>query len=67
MFKNKKKDLQELVKTHARSETEVPTELEKIMLVEAEEIIKNRYDDLEGARVMSALINKKIKSKTLLQ
>jgi len=31
-------------------ETEVPTELEKIMRVEAEEIIRCHFDDLQGSK-----------------
>lgn len=48
-------------------EVEVPTELEKIMLKEAEEIIRSRYDDLQGSKEMALLINKKNKKLTLLQ
>jgi tRNA G10 N-methylase Trm11 len=48
-------------------EVEVPTELEKIMLIESEEIIRSRYDDLQGSKEIALLINKKNKKLTLLQ
>lgn len=41
LFKNKKRDLEELKGRHSQGATDVPTELEKIMLVEAEEIIRS--------------------------
>lgn len=49
MFKNKKEDLQELQKSHCIGSMEIPTELERIMQVEAEEIIKEKYNNLKGS------------------
>jgi hypothetical protein len=37
---------------------DVPTELEKIMTIESEDLIKARYDHLEGKRELSMLIQK---------
>ena len=50
LFKNKQKELEALVMDHAAGGMEIPTELEKIMRVEAEEIIEKEYDNLEGAK-----------------
>lgn len=66
LFKNKKGELLDLKNGFARGNTNVPTELEKIMLVEAEEIIRNQYDDLAGSKEIALLINTKRK-KTLLE
>jgi hypothetical protein len=53
LFKNKPQELKALKDGYARGETDIPTELEKIMLVEAEEIIRNQYDDLHGSKEIS--------------
>ena len=37
----------------------IPTELEKIMQVEAEEIIKEMYNNLEGSSKVAQLINQR--------
>ena len=37
------------------------------MLVEAEELIRNRYDDLAGSKEISMLINKQNTKQSLLQ
>lgn len=58
LFKNKKKELEKLHEKYAvGDETEVHTELEKIMLIEAEEIIRNEYDDLNGSKEIGLLIH----------
>jgi len=46
LFKNKPKELKALKDNYAQGGTEIPSELEKIMLIEAEEIIRAKYDDL---------------------
>jgi len=46
MFKNKEEVLDELCKDHAAGEVNIPTELETIMQIEAEEIISHHYDNL---------------------
>jgi len=61
LFKNKKKDIEALKHKLATGGVNVPTELEKIMLIEAEDIIRSRYDDLEGSKEISRLIHKKNK------
>jgi hypothetical protein len=48
MFKNKKDVLEELVHSHAAGDVVIPTELDTIMLTEAEEIITHYYDHVEG-------------------
>jgi hypothetical protein len=48
--------LEELVRKHAKGEVAVPTELEKIMLEEAEELIRHKYDHKAGARELYRLL-----------
>jgi hypothetical protein len=48
--------LVELVGKHAKGEVAVPTELEKIMLEEAEELIRRKYDHKAGARELYRLL-----------
>lgn len=49
MFQNTRADLVKLVRKHAKGDVAVPTELEKIMLEEAEELIRQKYDHKTGA------------------
>ena len=49
MFQNTRADLVKLVRKHAKGEVAVPTELEKIMLEEAEVLIRQKYDHKTGA------------------
>lgn len=48
--------MEELVRKHAKGEVAVPTELEKIMLEEAEELIRHKYDHKAGARELYRLL-----------
>ena len=48
MFKNKPAELEQLKKEHAQGRTEIPTELENIMLAEAKEMLRDRLENLEG-------------------
>jgi len=48
-FKNTKELLDPILLKHAAGEIETPSELETIMLSEAEELIRNRLDNLKGA------------------
>jgi hypothetical protein len=58
MFKNKEDQLKDLVRQHASGEVYVPTELETIMLIEAEEIIRHKYDHLEGRQDLTLLLQR---------
>ena len=49
MFKNKPKVLDDILSKHSRGEIDVPTELEILMLEEAEHLIQEIYDNSEGA------------------
>lgn len=60
MFKNNKEELKTIVQNHAEGQVNVPTELEKIMTVESEDLIKARYDHSEGKRELEIIL---IKSK----
>lgn len=56
MFKNDKEELEEIKKQHAEGKVDIPTELEKLMLVEGEEIIRNHYDNLQGSHNLAILM-----------
>lgn len=56
MFKNKKDVLEELVHSHAAGDVVIPTELDTIMLTEAEEIITHYYDHVEGRQELASLL-----------
>jgi hypothetical protein len=45
MLKNERKELELLKRSHANGEIVTPTELEKLMLYESEQIIKMYYDN----------------------
>jgi hypothetical protein len=62
MFKNNKEELEEIKKSHAQGNVNIPTELENLMLVEGEEIIRQHFDHLEGSHNL-ALLMKKNKNK----
>jgi len=67
MFKNDKKELDELRKNIAAGSVEVPTELETLMRVECSELIKNHYDNLKGSDELYKLIKiNRDKSQSLL-
>mmetsp|Transcript_21579 Transcript_21579/g.33227 ORF Transcript_21579/g.33227 Transcript_21579/m.33227 type:complete len:988 (-) Transcript_21579:2058-5021(-) len=69
MFKNRKNELEELKQRHAEGDVNIPTELERIMQVEAKELIKQHYDHLEGSQELAVLIqrSKGKSSQSLLQ
>ena len=46
LFKNNRKELEALKFEHAKGEVYIPTELEKIMKIEAVEAIKQYYDNI---------------------
>jgi hypothetical protein len=58
LFKNNKKELEDLKLKHAQGEVYIPTELEKIMKIEAVEVIKQYYDNIEGGEELTLLLNK---------
>lgn len=58
LFKNNKKELEDLKIKHAQGEVYIPTELEKIMKIEAVEVIKQYYDNIEGGEELTLLLNK---------
>jgi len=58
MFKNNKEELQTIVQHHAEGQVDVPTELEKIMTIESEDLIRARYDHSEGKRELAELLIK---------
>lgn len=58
LFKNNKKELEALKFKHAQGEVYIPTELEKIMKIEAVEAIKQHYDNIEGGEELTLLLNK---------
>ena len=70
MFKNNLEELNEIKMKHAAGEVNIPTELEIIMFVEAKEMIRHKYDHLEGSNELAILVteqkNKSFK-KNLLQ
>jgi hypothetical protein len=49
MLKNEKKELEELRRSHANGEITTPTELEKLMLYETEQIISRHFDNKNGS------------------
>jgi hypothetical protein len=46
-----------LVREHSKGEVETPTELDVIMKEDAEFLINDRYDNLEGAEKMLELVS----------
>jgi len=46
MFKNQRKELERLLTNHTSGDVRVPTELERIVEVEAHELIRNYYDNV---------------------
>jgi len=58
MIKNEKKELQDLVESHARGDMAVPCELEKIMKTEVKQLIKKTYDKTSGAEDLHLLLQK---------
>ena len=67
MFKNQKKELEELKQKLAEGSINVPTELETLMTIEAQELIQNHYDNLEGSKKLANLIKKnRDKSQSIL-
>ena len=49
---------------HSKGSIEIPTELEVIMMEDAEFLIKDKYDNKEGAKAMQRLLNKSKESKS---
>jgi len=58
MFKNNKQQLREIVKQHSAGEVNIQTELERMMTIEAEEIIRSFYDHTQGKRELQVLLQK---------
>lgn len=56
MFKNQKSELESLKTKLATGSVHVPTELESLMTIEAQELIENHYDNLEGEKELFKLI-----------
>jgi hypothetical protein len=49
MLKNNLKQLNELMKEHAAGSTDVPTELDIMLKEEALDIVKEKFDNIEGS------------------
>jgi hypothetical protein len=60
MFKNRREDLEQIKKSIAAGEVKVRTELERLMYVEAKEMIRNHYDNTEGENELKYLINRRL-------
>lgn len=56
LFKNNKDELLALKLEHAKGEVFIPTELEKIMRIEAEERIRQHYDHVKGGEELTRLL-----------
>jgi hypothetical protein len=67
MFKNNRKELEGILREHAAGEVAVPTELEKIMTIEALEFIKRHYDHTGGKKELSLLLAKSRGKGNILQ
>lgn len=55
-----------ILDTHRKGDVHIPTELETIMLEDAQQLIKESYDHLEGANQLQKLLAKNKKGKNLL-
>jgi hypothetical protein len=64
MLKNDKKELEELRRSHANGEIVTPTELEKLMLSESEQIIRMYYDNKKGSQELALLLKSEKEKKT---
>jgi len=56
LFKNNKEELLALKLEHAKGEVFIPTELEKIMRIEAGEHIRLLYDHVKGGEELTRLL-----------
>jgi len=67
MFKNKRAELELLKFQHAAGHVDIPTELESLMKVEAEELIQQHYDHSKGLEELTVLMAKnKFKGEDIL-
>lgn len=57
LFKNNAEQLKQLLNEHSTGSIEIPTELDVIMKEDAEFLIKDKYDNKEGAKDMQRLIS----------
>lgn len=58
MLKNDQAILREIVQSQAAGETETPTELERIMKIEAKYVVRKHYDKREGTEELYLLLKK---------
>jgi len=58
MFKNKREDLEEIIREHAAGGVAIQTELERLMTIEAREFIAHHYDHSGGRQELSILLAK---------
>ena len=56
MFKNSRSELEALKQKLAEGSIHVPTELESLMIIEAQEFIKNSYDNKEASEELVKLL-----------
>jgi hypothetical protein len=63
MLKNYKEELEALKTRFAKGHTHIPLELEAIMEIESVELIKNHFDNKNGAKEMTNMIIKHALSK----
>jgi len=56
MFKNEEDQLNTILETHRKGDVQIPTELEVIMTEDAEQLIKESFDHIEGANQLSRLL-----------
>ena len=58
MFKNQRAELELLKQQHAAGHVDIPTELETLMKVEAQELINQYYDHSQGLEELTILLAK---------
>lgn len=67
IFKNQRQELENIKLNLAAGHLDIPTELETMMKIEANELIREYYDNKEGAKELFLRMKQsKDKSKTIL-
>ena len=56
MLKNNREQLDELMKDLAAGGTDVPTELDIMLREEALDIVKEKFDNIEGAATLERIV-----------
>jgi hypothetical protein len=57
LFKNKEEEVDKLLSEQLKGAVEIPCELEVIMLDESLQLIKEKYDHLEGSKSLHTMLN----------